>query len=256
MLVLCWVKAFRTKRLPRIGIFYNEVFPNLVHLANPSLACSPTSYIPSSIYKNSLLFQNPDRLSGNNLIYGRHNGVEQGFSWLHAEYRTKENVNGEIITKWHDIFKGIFFYADFNKDFHGTILVVPDKQQSFLGQTTGRIIQKISWRGPGKMAVMENTEFEKRFAVFATDQIEARYVLTPQIMQNFVSLAHADFIDELSISFHCSKMFIAFHTRKSPFLYSGQDLTEHFVYEMYRKILFFTSIADKMQLDVRIWTKY
>jgi hypothetical protein len=52
---------------------------------------------------------------------------------------------------------------------------------------------KSRWRGPQLDTVrLEHQEFEQRYEVSSTDQIEARALLTPAFMERFVKLAKHD----------------------------------------------------------------
>jgi len=74
------------------------------------------------------------------------------------------------------IFSGLFFHSDFHKHFSGRTFVVPDRSEQLLGRWA-RKLQNLSRNEP--LIEMENTDFERAFAVHSTDPIEARYILTP-----------------------------------------------------------------------------
>ena len=78
------------------------------------------------------------------------------------------------------MFNGLFFIADFNKDFQGWTLVLPDKAERKLGYI-GRAIQP-SKRGLEKLSRFEDAEFEKFFTVYTDDPVVARYILSISLM--------------------------------------------------------------------------
>lgn len=67
-------------------------------------------------------------------------------------------------------------------------------QQAFNGETT--IVSDTDWIGNaleqhrqnGERVRLEDPRFEDRFNVFSTDQIEARYLLTPRFMERIMEL--------------------------------------------------------------------
>ena len=61
--------------------------------------------------------------------------------------------------------KGFFFIADFQKDFQGHTTILRNS------------LFKLS--SSGSRVKLENPDFEKTFDVYSTDQIEARYLLSP-----------------------------------------------------------------------------
>ena len=80
------------------------------------------------------------------------------------------------------MFDGLFVGITLPRSLTGTTVVLTDRGvwQNF----------KASWRGPQLETVrLEHQEFEKRYEVSSTDQIEARALLTPAFMDRFVELA-------------------------------------------------------------------
>lgn len=68
-----------------------------------------------------------------------------------------------------------------------------------------------------KKIILEKTNFLRRWNVYSSDQIEARYILTPLFMEKIDEvrrLFHGKFID---FSFFNNKLLIAVHTRKDMF---------------------------------------
>ena len=59
---------------------------------------------------------------------------------------------------------------------------------------------------------LEGIEFNKKFAIKASDQIEARYILTTDVMQKLDKIAQH--IRDLGLVFHGNKMFITFPKNK------------------------------------------
>ena len=94
------------------------------------------------MYKSSKLFdKNPDQYKGEDLVRGQIGKTKIAFSELHSQYYTRDDKGRK---SWHTIFRGLFFMADFNKDFQGYTLVLPDYSQRLLGrfwaETTGAIL--------------------------------------------------------------------------------------------------------------------
>ena len=70
--------------------------------------------------------------------------------------------------------------ADFNKNFNGHTVVLPDTAEKILGKF-GQSLQSMSSRG--ELVKLEDPEFEKEFCVYGDDQVEARYILSPALMK-------------------------------------------------------------------------
>jgi len=77
-------------------------------------------------------------------------------------------------------FKGLFIHLSMNKSFSGKTILRADKGGigNWLQDNTTKY----------ENVKLEDITFEKEFEVFGTDQIEARYLLTPAFMQRIVNL--------------------------------------------------------------------
>jgi len=159
------------------------------------------------------------------------------------------------------VFHGLFVISDFNKNFNGTTLVLTDAE-SKLGKL-GRILQKFAdtvRHLPGESVNLEAPEFEKEFRVFSTDQIEARYILTPSLMQRILNFKKKTGQD-IRVSFLSSKLFIAIPTKKrflEPPSFKKpitKDQIESLVQGYIAEFLFATSFVNELNLNSRIWTR-
>ncbi len=72
---------------------------------------------------------------------------------------------------------------------------------------------KLSSSGSGKT---ENPDFEKTFDVYSTDQIEARYLLSPSMMERLFALDR-EFNKNITISFRDSNILIAIPESRNHF---------------------------------------
>lgn len=175
-------------------------------------------------------------------------------SELYTQYETTStDSDGDTTTTWHTIFKGLFFHADFNKNFIGKTYISPDFSESLFG-SWGRMFQKIGSKAP--LVQLENVEFEKIFAVHGTDQVEARYILTPTIMEALVKVSKT-YERPIHLSFVDSRVFCAISFNEDLFepkiWSSGVDFKDvKFIYDLFN---FNRVIIEELNLNTRIWTK-
>ncbi|GAA6617926.1 DUF3137 domain-containing protein [Scytonema sp. NUACC26] len=87
----------------------------------------------------------------------------------------KEVLINELSRK--KIFTGIFFRAEFNKRIKGKTIVLPNKLSSNL---------KTLNLGTSELINLEDSEFSKLFTVYGDDQVEARYILSTNLMAKLV----------------------------------------------------------------------
>lgn len=144
-------------------------------------------------------------------------------------------------------------HADFNKNFSGTTYVLPDTAEKLFG-SFGQSLQKFS--GRGDLVKLENQEFEKRFVVYGSDQVEARYILTPAIMEAMVNLA-GRFGNSVYFSFVDSRIYFArsfSHGLFEPNLFrSGVNFND--AKEMFELFGMISILVQELNLNTRIWTK-
>ena len=150
------------------------------------------------------------------------------------------------------LFKGLFFRARFNKNFKGRTVVLPDIAERFLGMV-GRTIQ--SWhQGRGELIQLEDPEFERFFAVYGDDQIEARYILSTSLIARLTDLRKRAGHD-VYVAFVRNTIYIAIHYEEDLFepklfssMLSFKPIREY--YETFRLML---DIVEDLKLNRRIW---
>ena len=205
---------------------------------------------------NSQLFtQRPDRYKSQDQVFGTAGKTKFSFSEVHAEYKTVTQTKNGRQEHWHTILKGIVFLADFNKDFSGVTIVRPKGFGAAIGAWISEKMPIFS--GSGKDIVkLENAEFCEAFATYSTDQVEARYILTPSMMERLCKLNNKS-KDTISISFIDSYVYIAFPLSKDYFeppvfksLVDGKFLEQDL-----EVIRFMYGIIEELDLNTRIWTK-
>lgn len=149
-----------------------------------------------------------DRSDFEDRLTGVRNGVDFEFFETHLEQRrTSRDSKGRTRTKWVTVFRGQCLRFDFHKAFYGTTLVLRD----------AGLFNRMGGVKGTKRARLEDPVFEKSFEVHTTDQVESRYLLTPDVMQDLV---------DLETAFHGSKLRCAFVDGQVLIALEGADLFE------------------------------
>lgn len=222
---------------------------------NETLTITPQSGFPHYEFVSSELFTTrPDRYKTEDMISGVNDKTSFYFAEVHAEYKTEtRDKNGSTRTEWHDIFKGIVFIADFNKNFNVTTVVRP---KSFGNSIRSWFSKNVFNINSAQVVQLENTDFDNTFVTYSGDQIEARYILTPALMERILNL-NSKSDETISISFVGSKMYIAFpldynyfeapihQTLLKPDLLQNDLSIVRFMYD----------IVHELDLNTRIWGK-
>ena len=232
--------------------FKSKVIGEMVHFIEASLSYEPKKKISQQEYKRSKLFtRGYDRYKGDDYVKGKLGATQIEFSELHTQYETKDK-DGK--SSWHTIFRGIFFIADFNKNFKGETFVQPDLAEKMFG-FMGSSLQKIN-KSKGDLVKMENEAFEKEFVVYASDQVEARYILSTKLLQRIIDFKNK-MGAKMHVSFINSKMYIGISLRKNLFevSYFKSLLKKEPIEEFYKYLDLCIGIAEELDLNTRIWTK-
>lgn len=108
-----------------------------------------------------------------------------------------------------DRFVGGLIIADCPKPFHGRTVVLPNDLHP-------RNLFSGAFQNIGERVELESDDFNSAFIVYSTDQVEARYLLTPTMMQRLLRLRKPT-VRELSLGFDDGKVWIAFNDRRDWF---------------------------------------
>ena len=144
-------------------------------------------------------------------------------------------------------FKGLFFIADFNKSFKGSTLI----------RTEDRGVRSRWVRATGREIVrLEDPEFEKYFAVYSTDQVTARYILSPGLMKR-VSEYKSKAKRDIRTSFRYNKIFIAISQKKNLFEVDVNRPLSDFesIRAYYHDLRLAIDIVEDLNLNTRIWLR-
>lgn len=237
--------------------FKNSVIAGLVKFVDAGLEYRSQEQITQEEYSASRIFlQHVDRYNGDDLVTGKLDKTQIRFSELHSEYKTETvDSKGRRHTQWHTIFKGLFFIADFNKDFKGCTVVLPDTAEKLFGGFLGGMLQKMNM-SRGKLIKLEDPEFEKNFAVYGDDQVTARYILSTSLMEKMLAYKK-EANKNVYFSFVNSSVYVAVSYNKALFepKIFGTLLDFTAIKEYYKDLELATGIVDELNLNTRIWSK-
>lgn len=235
--------------------FKSKVVGEVARFANEKLSYSPENGIRQQIYMDSKIFlTNPDRYKCEDYVSGRIGETQIEFSEIHSEYKTEStDSKGHHHTEWHTIFRGLFFIADFNKSFQGTTVVLPDLAEKAFG-FIGKIFQSWNLTRKGQLIKLEDPDFEKLYVVYGDDQITARYILTPGLMQRLVEFRR-NRNSTVFLSFRDSKVYIAISINRNLFepriFRSNEDFA--LIRDYFVNLDLAARIIEELGLNTRIW---
>jgi len=168
--------------------------------------CGPQDLVHDM--RSAKLLPNWDRSNFEDKLTGVRNGVDFEFFEAHLEQRRRRtDSRGRTRTEWVSVFDGQCLRFDFHKTFYGTTLVLRD----------AGLFNRLGGVSGTKRARLEDPVFEKAFEVHTTDQVESRFLLTPDVMQELV---------DLETAFHGGKIRCAFTGGQVLIAVEGADLFE------------------------------
>jgi hypothetical protein len=241
-----YTEAFKMKV---IGAALQELDPSLI--IEPEKGLSEQEFVSAQLFN-----EDPDRYSSEDQVSGMAGKTGFCFSEVHAEYKTEStNKDGKKETSWHDIFKGIIFTADFNKNFKGVTKLRPKNIGNKIGAWFSKAAPIFASK-KNQLVELENIAFSNLFVTHSTDQIEARYILTPAMMDK-LCLLNEKCSDTVSLTFIKSRVYIVFPMRENFFeppifksLLEPECLEKDF-----HIIQFMYDIIAELDLNTRIWGK-
>ncbi len=236
--------------------FKVAVVGEIVKFVDPSLNYAPKNRISEHKFRGSRIFEHRiDRYRGEDYVAGKLGATEIEFSEIHAEYKTvTHDSKGRRHTHWHTIFKGLFFIADFNKDFANLTVVLPDTAEKIFG-FLGKSLQNLNFTR-GELVKLEDPEFEKEFVVYGDDQVEARYILSTSLMQRITEFKRKTKCP-IFLSFVNSSVHVAVRTGRN--MFEPRMFRTLLKFEVVREYLqdlqLALGIVEDLNLNTRIWTK-
>ncbi len=235
--------------------YKNTIIKTLATEINPSFKYDKDNYIKQNIFEKSGIFPTKANVyKGDDFISGIIGKTSIQFSEIHVakkkRVRTK-NGSKQVITP---IFDGLFYIADFNKIFNKNTYILTDVAEKLFG-FLGSSLQQMN-KAHGDLVKLENQEFEKHFAVYSDDQVEARYILSPALMERILTFKKETKKD-IQLSFVENSMYVTIPFKEKLFepkiwrtIISFNDIET-----FYNHINLSLKLVEILDLNTRIWSK-
>jgi len=189
---------------------------------------------------------NLDAFSSGQKVKGIFNNINIEISEILCEEKYKDHKK---VIRFRKTFGGIFFKAKFNKNISNHTVVIPNaKKISLPFKEKSLDYNKL------ENIRLENIEFESIFEVFSDNGIEARYILTPDMMEKMVSF-QKKFNKNIYLSFKNGYICIAIEHKKglfeAPIIVDIETIIKEYI-EITKTLL---SIVEDLKLDNDIYKK-
>ena len=176
------------------------------------LRYEPEQGIPYETIAATKMMYMGDRFHSEDYIHARYRNVRFTQSDVHIEEEHQStDSEGHTTTEYVTIFRGRWMIFDFNKEFKANVQIA---QKGFPNAKRKRFFGKKEELF--KPVEMESEVFNKQFRVFAQNEHDAFYIITPAFMERVQSLA-AHNKGKLLFCFVGNRLHIAIHDNKDSF---------------------------------------
>ncbi|MBW8242738.1 DUF3137 domain-containing protein [Muricauda oceani] len=161
-----------------------------------------------------------------------------------SKHHSTENLGSNFV--------GMFAVVDFNKNFNGHTIILPDVMEKRVGYLAKNLQTMNMSRG--QLVHLEDTDFENDFMVYSTDQVEARYILSTSLMERITQLKRK--VDKpIMLSLNKNKLYLGVQHPQG-FLCLNKEknlLTEDIFEKIHEDIKTAIGIVEDLNLNTRIW---
>lgn len=220
--------------------FKREVAAEVFTIVCPTAAYSPADGVAQTDFEASALFNSRGNYTSDDRVHGLIGQTPFEAAEVRRAYATGGKNSTTVV-----VFHGLFFHLDFNKSLRGVTLVQPaDARPHHIGSREG--LTRIA---------LGNPTFEQAFAVHASDEVEARDVLTPAMMDQILALRQRAG-KPIFLAFKNHRAYLGVHYGRALFepgiasttsLASIQEMAAHFALA--------EGVVHELDLNTRIWTK-
>lgn len=243
---ICLWASFMYRRSLLSDVYKVEVMPRLVEALGNDVHYKPTGGVAIKDFRQCELFmpKDSDGISVEDQVYGKIGNTDFVFCEASYFYKYKDDDGNE---QKSNLFRGLAFDADFNKYFHGITLLCSSRPKHLSKSDYPEV-------------KLEDIKFGKNFRVYSTDEVEARYILTPALQERFnhlVESMHGSKAGKsIMVSFHGTRILILISTKKDRFEAKIlSKLTMKRVEEDFAVLTAMGGIVEELNLNTRIWTK-
>lgn len=172
-----------------------KIMPKLARFAELAYKIKPEDF-PLTAFTDIDILPRHHRSALEDGLSGSHNGVN--FALAEATLRRRSGSSNSK-QNYKTVFHGLLFVFDVKKRFSGMAVAVRD---------TGPLKKLFDSRRAQRVA-LEDPRFEKLFEVYGTDQVEARFLFTPTLMERIVALGEVIGDPAPHIAFHEGRLLVA-----------------------------------------------
>jgi hypothetical protein len=196
--------------------FKESLLKKLFELSAPEFQYFPNSCVADTLFIESGFVKGYSEYSGEDLFQGIINEIPVEFSEITVSFKpTGRRKLGQREKKI--LFKGVFYAFSWNKTFSGVTQILPDKMEKLFGGL-GTLVQKMNSSallgdGRDSLVKFDNKDFEKEYAVYSDNEMEARSIISEPLMIFLLNLKK-NTNAKVYFSFVGNKVFLGINNNK------------------------------------------
>jgi len=228
------------------------ILPRVAECLRPGLKYSSEGSLGSARFREADLFPgNYDFFYEEDEFRGEAKSVKFGL----REVRLIDERGSGKNRKRVKVFEGLCLNLDFPKRFHARTHVAPDRIEGLVGGYVGGLLQDLNKSFHDRKRVqLEHPEFEKQFIVTSTDQQEARYLITPRMMELMMEFRR-EFGDDVVFSFFDNHLYISFSFPPIHFSLQQLNRLDEVIFHMEHVLNVVDRVIEILDLDNPIWKR-
>ncbi len=228
-------KFFKLKKTFKTDVLterFKELIPGITYSPNRGLT-------EGDVYSTDFL-KRADRFHSEDFLSGELDGVTFASSDVKLEERHVQHTKNGTRVYYVAYFVGRVFRFDFNKEFVGSLQVLE------AGSPKSRGYNKVK---------LESIDFNKKFKTYATEDITAFYILTPDIMEAIFKLEKKH-PGRIGLSFRGDHLYVAINNNKDTFeLQLFRKIDDNMIKEFEQDLLVIKDFIMTLKLNNNLFKK-
>jgi hypothetical protein len=227
--------------------FKTEVISEVFKALISNCSFDQFNFVSSShVDKSGLVSTDYNHFKGEDFVKGKLGDLEVEFSELYMAKITGTGKKRREVK----IFKGLFFHFTLSRNLGHSTLICRDVGEALLGKSIGRFLQKKSAKTGYELVQLESIEFEKKYSVYSNNQIKARVLLSPSVMEGLTQF-NKKYKESVEISIQGSHLYVAIRSDVDHFepQMFGEVVSIKDLREIYDLILLVRDLQEELELD-------
>lgn len=217
--------------------FLNSIFDELI----PGIDYIPNKGLSKDVVYSTEFLKKADRFHTEDFLEGKIDDIDFISSDVRLEERRVRHTKNGTQTYYVPYFVGRIFRFDFHKELVGHLQVLE----------SGSPISRRRF----KKVKLESIDFNKKFRVFAEEELTAFYILTPDIMEAIFALEKRH-PGNIKFSFSDQQMYLGINNNKNTFeLQLFRKLSEAVIQEFKDDLLVVKDVIHTLKLNNNIFKK-